>query len=274
MSPKQALLRSLAWAAAAAAFSMLVRSWRGGEAANQFLAGYLVELSLSADNVFVFALIFGYFSVGPDQQRRVLQWGIAGAAVFRGLFILAGTGAIRRFHWVLYGFGALLFLTALRIARSPRRGGGADPERIPGVRWIAKFAKLAPSGVDGRFIDRVNGRWVPTRLLLVLAAIEVADVIFAFDSLPAVLSVTRSAWIAFASNLFAVASLRSLYFALAGIRLRHLETGLVVILLFIGAKILVSPWLAISTGASLAVVGVVLAVAVISSLRARKRMAE
>jgi tellurite resistance protein TerC len=269
MTPKQALLRSLAWAAAAAAFSALVRGWRGGEAANQFLAGYLVELSLSADNVFVFAVIFDRFAVGPEQQRRVLFWGIAGSAVLRGLFIVAGTRALRHFHWLLYGFGGLLFLTALRIARSRRRG--TDPERNPGIRWIGRFLKLAGPGEDGRFFGQGKDRWIPTRLLLVLVAIEAADLLFAFDSLPAVLAITRSAWIAFASNLFAVASLRSLYFALAGARtrLRHLETGLVVILLFIGAKILVSPWLAVSTGASLAVVGIVLALAVVPSLLRR-----
>ena len=271
MTPKQALLRSLAWAAAAAAFSVLVRCWRGGEAANQFLAGYLVELSLSADNVFVFTVIFGYFAIGPEQQRRVLYWGIAGAAVLRGLFIVLGVGALRRFHWLLYGFGALLFFTALRMAKSKRRGRGATPERNPGIRLIGRFVNLADSGAEGRFFVREGRRWVPTRLLLVLIAIEVTDVLFAFDSLPAVLAITRSAGIAFTSNLFAVAGLRSLYFALTGARtrFRHLETGLVVILLFIGAKIMVSPWLDISTGMSLAVIGSVLAVAILPSLRVR-----
>ena len=269
MTPKKALLRSLAWAGAAVAFSVLVRWWRGGEAANQFLAGYLVELSLSADNVFVFAAIFGYFAVGPEQQRRVLHWGIVGAAVLRGLFILVGAGALRRFHWLLYGFGALLFLTALRMVRSRNRGPTADPERNLGVRLAERFVKLARPGAEGNFFEKVGARRVPTRLLLVLVAVEVADVLFAFDSLPAVLAITSSAWIAFASNLFAVAGLRSLYFALAGARLRHLETGLVVILLFIGGRILVSPWFELGTGLSLAVVGIVLAVAVVSSLRVR-----
>jgi tellurite resistance protein TerC len=266
MTPKKALLRSLLWAVAAAAFSVLVRSWRGGEAANQFLAGYLVELSLSADNVFVFAAIFGYFAVAADQQRRILGWGIAGAAALRGLFILAGAGALHRFHWLLYGFGALLVLTALRMLRSRRRERMADPERNPGVRLVGRFVKLAQPGAEGRFFQKAGGRWVPTRLLLVLAAVEVADVLFACDSLPAVLVITRSAGIALASNLFAVASLRSLYFALAGVRLRHLETGLVVVLLFIGGRILASPWLEVGTGASLAVVGIVLAAAILSSL--------
>jgi tellurite resistance protein TerC len=266
MSPKKALLRTLLWAVAALSFSALVRSWRGGEAANQFLAGYLVELSLSADNVFVFAAIFGYFSVAPGQQRRVLGWGIAGAAVLRGLFIVVGAGALQRFHWLLYGFGALLILTALRMLRSRRREHPADPERNPAVRLAGRFVKLAQPGAEGRFFAKVNARWVPTRLLLVLVAVEVADVLFACDSLPAVLAITHSAGVAFASNLFAVASLRSLYFALAGARLRHLETGLVVILLFIGGRILASPWFEVGTGASLAVVGVVLAAAIASSL--------
>jgi len=266
MTPKKALLRTLAWACAAAAFSALVRGWRGGEAANQFLAGYLVELSMSADNVFVFAAIFGYFAVAPGQQRRVLGWGIAGAAVLRGLFILVGAGALHRFHWLLYGFGALLVLTALRMLRTRRRERMADPARNPAVRLAGRFVKLAQPGAEGRFFQKVNARWVPTRLLLVLVAVEVADVLFACDSLPAVLAITRSAGIAFASNLFAVASLRSLYFALAGARLRHLETGLVVILLFIGGRILASPWLEVGTGTSLAVVGIVLAVAIASSL--------
>ena len=270
MTPKKALLRTLAWACAAAAFSELVRGWKGGEAANQFLAGYLVELSLSADNAFVFAAIFGYFAVAPGQQRRILGWGIAGAAVLRGLFILAGVGALRRFHWILYGFGALLILTALRMLRSRRRDLMADPDRIPAVRLAGRFVKLAQPGAEGRFFRKAGARWVPTRLLLVLAVIEAADVLFACDSLPAVLAITRSAGIALASNLFAVASLRSLYFALAGARLRHLETGLVVILLFIGGRILASPWLEVGTGASLAVVGAVLAVAILSSLRPRR----
>jgi tellurite resistance protein TerC len=264
MSPKKALLKTLLWAVAAFLCSALFWSWKGGEAANQFLAGYLVELSLSADNVFVFAAIFGAFAVGPDPQRRILNWGIAGAAVLRSLFIFAGAGALRRFHWLLYLLGALLFFTALKMARSRNRT--AAPGRNPGVRLAERFVRLARPGSQGHFFEKTEGRWAPTRLLLVLVAVEAADVLFAFDSLPAVLAITRTAWIALASNLFAVASLRSLYFALAGSRLRHLETGLIVILLFVGARILAAPWIEVGTGVSLAVVGTVLAISVLSSL--------
>ena len=268
-STKKALALSGFWAAAAFVFFGVLRAMRGTEPANQFLAGYIMELSLSVDNVFVFALIFDYFKIELPQQRRVLFWGVLGSALLRGLFIIIGVNALQRFHWVLFCFGGLLVLTALKLIRSQFSPHAARPETNPAVRFVRRFIPMTEEGPVGGFFVRRQGRWIATRLLLVLVVIEVTDLIFAFDSLPAVLAFTRSMKIAFASNLFAVVGLRSLFVALGGARkrFRYLEVGLALVLLFVGAKILAEPWFVVPTDISLGIVCAVLTGAAVASRR-------
>ena len=223
---------------------------RGAEPAQQYLAGYLIELSLSVDNVFVFALVFEQFGVDPLRRRRLLFWGISGAIVLRSALLIAGVGAIGRFAWIIPVFGALVLATAIRLA--VRRGRKAfDPAGSPAVRFLA-------------------GR-VPAALTA-LAALETADLVFALDSLPAVLAVTHDAAIAVASNLFAILGLRSLFFVVSGAMktLRYLNAGVAGILSFVGVKMLAEPWFRIPTAASLGVIAALLAVSVGASLMSRK----
>jgi len=222
----------------------------GPEPAQQYLAGYLIELSLSVDNVFVFALVFDQFRVDPRRRRRLLFWGIAGAIVLRSAFLVAGIGAIGRFRWVIPVFGALILATGIRLAASRGRRP-FDPSGNRAVRFLA-------------------GR-VPAALAA-LVAVETADLIFALDSLPAVLAVTHDAAIAVASNFFAILGLRSLFFVVSGAmgRLRYLNAGLAAVLSFVGAKMLAEPWVRIPTSASLAVIAALLALSIGASLAFRK----
>jgi tellurite resistance protein TerC len=223
---------------------------RGAEPAQQYLAGYLIELSLSVDNVFVFALVFEQFGVDARRRRRLLFWGIAGAIVFRSAFLIAGVGAIGRFTWIIPAFGALVLATGIRLA--VKRGRKAfDPAANPAVRFLA-------------------GR-VPAALAA-LAALETADLVFALDSLPAVLAVTHDAAIAVASNLFAILGLRSLFFVVSGAMqaLRYLNAGLAAVLVFVGVKMIAEPWFRVPTTASLAVIAALLALAIGASLWFRK----
>jgi tellurite resistance protein TerC len=222
---------------------------RGSEPAQQFAAGYLIELSLSADNVFIFALVFEQFRLDPRRQRVLLFWGVAGAMVLRSVFLLAGIGAIARFSWIVPVFGAVLLAAGLRFALS-RKTPPASMGRS--FQWLVR---IAPAGFAALFV------------------VEAADFIFALDSLPAVLAVTHDPAIAIASNLFAILGLRSLYFVISGAmrRLPFLNTGVAVILAFVGAKMVLEPWIQIPTWASLAAISGILAFAVAASLSARKR---
>jgi TerC family integral membrane protein len=253
------------WIALAAAFAVLVYYWHGRTAALDFTTGYLIEESLSVDNLFVFLLIFRYFKVPGHYQHKVLFWGIIGALVMRLAFIVLGVALINRFEWIIYLFGAFLVYTGIKLAR----GGESEvhPENNPLLKWLRKFIPITPDYVKGKFFVRQNGLYA-TPLLLVLIVIETTDVLFATDSIPAVLAITRDPFIVFTSNVFAILGLRSLYFALAGMmELFHfLHYGLAVILSFIGVKMLVSHYYAIPTHVALAVVGVVLAVSVGASM--------
>ena len=259
--PRAAIRQTLFWTALALAFGGVLWGWRGPEAAQQYLAGYLIELSLSVDNVFVFLLIFARFHVAPHHQPRVLFWGIAGAMLMRGAFILAGVSVIRRLPFVLFLFGAFLIHTGVRLLRAPgRKDAIADPAENIVARAARRFLPLTARMDGSRFFTIENGRRLATPLLLVLLLVETADFMFAFDSLPAVLAVTKSSLVALSSNLFAVLGLRSLYSVLEGAipRFRLLKLGVALILVFIGAKMLAAPWVAISTTLTLAVIGSVL----------------
>ena len=232
------------------AFGALVLLRRGSEPAQQYMAGYLIELSLSVDNVFVFALVFRQFDVSPGDQRRLLLWGIAGAIVFRSALLISELKAIAHFAWLVPVFGALILATGIRLA-------AARPGRLP----------VDPSGRAFRFITR----HAPAGLAALLV-LETADLVFALDSLPAVIAVTHDAFVAVASNLFAILGLRSLFFVVSGAMrdLRYLHAGLAAVLSFVGVKMLAELWYRIPTGASLAAIAGILALSIGASLAARK----
>ncbi|MDD3179037.1 MAG: TerC family protein [Opitutaceae bacterium] len=264
---KEAILWCLVWFALALGFNGLLLGWSGPEPAQQFLAAYLVELCLSVDNVFVFILVFAYFKIPPRYQHRVLFWGILGAVIMRCAFILTGIELLRRFHWIIYVFGAFLVYTGIKMAL-PREQEDVDPSRNIIVRLFRRFFRVSTQMETGRFFIKEDGRRVATTLFVVLLVVETTDFIFALDSLPAVLAVTKNGFVAFTSNVFAILGLRSLYFALSGVMklFRFLKIGLSVILVFIGVKMLIEPWVPITTSVSLGVIGGVLTVSVLMSM--------
>jgi tellurite resistance protein TerC len=267
VSMKEALIWCGVWVTLALSFGALLWQWRGAEPAQQFLAGYLIELCLSVDNVFVFILVFAYFKVEPRYQHRVLFWGIIGAVLMRAVFIIVGVEVIERFHWVLYIFGAFLVYTGIKMAL-PSKEAEVDPEHNFTVKLFRRFYPVAPHNDRGHFFTIHNGRRMATPLFIVLLVIETTDLVFALDSLPAVLSITKDSFIALTSNIFAILGLRSLYFALSGIMglFRFLKVGLSVILVFIGVKMLIEHWMKITTGTSLAVIGGVLTASILMSV--------
>ena len=267
VSMKEALAWCCVWVTLALSFGGLLWQWRGPESAQQFLAGYLIELCLSVDNVFVFILVFAYFKVEPRYQHRVLFWGIIGAVLMRAVFIIVGVEVIERFHWVLYVFGAFLVYTGVKMAL-PSKEAEVDPEHNFTVKLFRRFYPVAPHNDRGHFFTVHQGRRMATPLFIVLIVIETTDLVFALDSLPAVLSITKDSFIALTSNIFAILGLRSLYFALSGIMglFRFLKVGLSVILVFIGVKMLIEHWMKITTGTSLAVIGGVLTTSILMSV--------
>ena len=271
---KEALAWCGVWLSLALAFNAALWWWwsrrlgaqEGGELALQWFTGYLVEICLSVDNVFVFIVIFSYFKVPPQHQHRVLFWGILGAAIMRFVFIIAGVGLLERFHWLIYCFGVFLVFTGVKMAL-PRKDE-IDPEKNVAVRLFRKFFPVTPAYEGGRFFVTQGGRRMATPLFIVLLVIETTDVAFALDSIPAVLAISSSAFIVFTSNIFAILGLRSLYFALHGVMglFRYLGLGLAVILVFIGLKMLLNEVFPVSIGVSLGVIGGVLTLAVGASL--------
>jgi tellurite resistance protein TerC len=244
--------------------------WRcgGSEAGQQFLAGYIVELCLSVDNVFVFILVFAYFKVEPRFQHRVLFWGILGAVAMRATFILVGVGVIARFHWVLYIFGAFLVFTGIKMALPQKEDGQIDPDHNFAVKLFRRYFPVSENFAGGDFFTTVGGRRLATPLFIVLIVIETTDLVFALDSLPAVLAITKDGFVALTSNIFAILGLRSLYFALSGVMqaFRFLKIGLAVILIFIGVKMLIESWVELSTAVSLSFIGGVLATSILASI--------
>lgn len=280
---REATTWSVVWVAISLVFNAWLLVQFGRAQALEFFTSYVIEKSLSVDNIFVFALLFQYFGVETRYQHRLLFWGILGALVMRGAMIAAGVALIRQFEWVLYLFGAFLVYTGARMML--HKGEAVEPEKNPVIRWARKFLPLTDAYEGQRFFVRREGRWMATPMLLVLIVIETTDLAFAVDSIPAVFGVTRDPFIVYTSNVFAILGLRAFYFLLAGILpyFRYLGAGLSIVLMFIGAKMLVEHWLPISTGLSLAVVGVVLGVATVASvvatrvelrLRRRKRPLE
>ncbi len=264
---REALAWSGAWIGLASGFAALIFVWHGRGEALQFVTGYVIELSLSIDNLFLFLLIFRYFKVADDDQHKVLIWGILGALAMRGLFIVTGVGLIRRFSWIMYAFGALLVFSGLRLLGKGQ--GEIHPERNFVLRLFRRILPVTEeSGAGAFFVRRRGGGLYATPLLVVLVLVETSDVLFAIDSIPAVLAITLNAFIVYTANVFAILGLRSMYFALAGMmdRFQYLRYGVSVVLVLIGIKMLGAHYFEIPTEWTLASVVLVLGGSILLSL--------
>jgi tellurite resistance protein TerC len=265
--------RVVFWVGVALVFGVWVALTRGTSAAAEYYAAYLLEESLSIDNIFVFAIIFSQLHIPPRYQRRVLRWGVAGALVFRALMVGGGIALIQRFEWIMYPFAALILFAAWRMLFAEERQRRVV-ERACDVcsTWIARFVPVTPVVHGPAFWWRENGRRVATPLLVALVLIETTDLVFALDSVPAVLSITRDPLIVYSSNVMAMFGLRSLYFVVADAleRLRYLRQGLAAVLLFAGAKMIAGQWVHVGPVASVAVIAAILLVTVVASVRPAK----
>jgi tellurite resistance protein TerC len=271
VSLREAATWSAVWIGLGLAFGGIVFLVRGSQAGGEYLAGYLIEKSLSMDNVFLFAMLFGYFAVPARYQHRVLFWGVVGAIVFRATFIAAGTTLLDAFHFLIYGFGLLLLLTGIRMWRS--KGHAVDPDRNVVLRLVRRVIPIAPDYDGQRFFVRHAGKLMATPLFAVLVVVETTDIMFAIDSIPAIFAVTTDPFIVFTSNVFAILGLRSLYFLLAGVidRFVYLKQGLAALLVFAGLKILVSGVWKMPVVLSLAVIVGILAISILASVVASRR---
>jgi tellurite resistance protein TerC len=269
---KEAIGWSIFWISLAAIFAVIVYFWRGKTTSLDFVTGYLIEESLSVDNLFVFLLIFKFFKVPGQLQHKVLFWGIIGALVMRFIFIFAGVALINRFHWIIYVFGAFLVYTGVKLFN--QQDSDVQPENNPVLRIFRRIMPVTKDYVGGKFFVRKEGLYA-TPLFLVLLVIETTDVVFAADSIPAILAITRDPFIVYTSNVFAILGLRSLYFALAGMMelFHYLHYGLAVILTFIGVKMLISNFYHLPTAVALGVVAGVLVISVLASLLWPKKSA-
>jgi len=263
---KEAAAWSAVWITLALAFAGLVWRVRGGHSALEFLTGYIIEESLSVDNLFVFLLIFSYFAVPATEQHGVLFWGILGAMVLRAVFIVAGVALIERFEWVIYVFGAILIYSGIKMGLAKDKE--IHPDQNPVLKLTRRLVPVTPGFEGSNFFVRRNGRMLATPLFLVLLVVETTDLIFAVDSIPAVMAITQDRFIIYTSNIFAIMGLRALYFALKGAMdlFHYLHYGLAVILVFVGLKMLLGHFVPIHTGIALGVVGGVLMLSVIASL--------
>jgi len=268
VSVREAAIWSGIWVSLGLAFGVIVWAVYGAQAGGEYFAGYLIEKSLAVDNVFVFALIFTAFAVPAKYQHRVLFYGVLGALVFRAVFIAGGVVLLDRFHWVLYVFGAFLVLTGIKMLRQRRQH--ADPMNSRTLRVVRRVLPTTEEYHGQRFWVRQGTRWVATPLFVVLVLVEVTDIVFAVDSIPAILAVTQEPFLVFTSNAFAILGLRAMYFLLADLmhRFIYLKVGLAAILVFVGAKMLVLDVVKVPTFASLTVIAACITIAVIASLRA------
>ncbi len=264
---KEALLLSAFWIAVSLLFNLFIYFWLGAKPALEFLTGYLIEKSLSLDNLFVFLLLFRYFRVPIQDQHKFLFWGILGALVLRLIFILAGVTLINRFHWTVYLLGAFLVYSGGRLALQ-KKSEEIHPERNPVLRLFRRLMPVTKHYHRDRFLVRAAGRTLATPLLVVLLVVETTDILFAVDSIPAILAITLNSFIVYSSNIFAILGLRALFFALAGVMdlFHHLHYGLAIILVFVGAKMLLSDVYRMPIGLALGVVAVVLALSVLTSI--------
>jgi len=267
ISTREAAVESAIWISIGLAFTFVVWGAWGGQAAGEYISGYLIEKSLSVDNVFVWAIIMSYFAVPREFQFRVLFWGVFGALVLRFVFIFAGVGLLNRFEWMLFVFGGFLIFTAVRLLRHDDEE--IHPEHNPVLRLVRKVVPSTSEYHGQAMFIKIDGKKLATPLFAVLVVIETSDVIFAVDSIPAILAVSRHTFIVFSSNAFAILGLRALYFLLADLRDKfdYLQPGLAVILAFVGAKMILAEWFHIPTFISLGVIATVLAVAIVASIK-------
>jgi tellurite resistance protein TerC len=258
------------WVSLGLAFGAWIFLTRGSTSGAEYLAGYLIEYSLSMDNVFVFAVLFAYFGVPAQYQHRLLFWGVLGAIVFRAIFILAGIGLLEAFHFIIYVFGALLLFTAWRMVTAGTEN--MDPSKNPVLRLLRRVIPVTNEFHGQRFFTRIDGRLTATPLFAALIVIETSDIMFAIDSVPAILAITQDTFIVFTSNAFAIMGLRSLYFLLAGLieRFEYLKYGLAALLAFAGVKMLLSDVFHIDVWVSLGIILTILVVSVVVSLLATR----
>jgi len=263
---REALVWSGIWITLALLFALGVYSWYGPQPALEFLTGYLIEKSLSVDNIFVFVLLFSYFKVPARYQHTVLFWGILGALVMRAIFIFAGIALLQRLHWLIYVFGALLILTGIKMATEKDKE--IHPDKNPVLKLFRRLVAVTEDYHAGRFFIKQAGQYAATPLFIVLLVVETTDVIFAVDSIPAILGITMDPFLVYTSNVFAILGLRALYFALAGVmRLFHyLHYGLSAILVFVGAKMLLADVYKLPVGVALGGIAGILLIAVIASV--------
>jgi tellurite resistance protein TerC len=275
VSAKEALIWSGVWIGLAMSFNGLVYHWFGETKALEFFTGYVIEKALSVDNIFVFVLIFGYFQIPAKYQHKVLFWGILGALVMRVIFIFAGVAMLEKFHWTIYIFGAILIFTGVRMLKDTDKK--LEPEKNPVVRLFKKIMPFSDKLHGDKFFIRENGKRTATLLFLVLIIIEMTDLVFAVDSIPAILAVTQDHFIVYTSNVFAILGLRSLYFALANIidRFKYLSVGLSIILIFVGLKMVMVEIYKVETHHSLIfIIAVLITSVVFSVLRTGQKKAK
>jgi tellurite resistance protein TerC len=263
---RRAAAWSVAWTLLGIAFAGFLWWWQGRAPAEEYLAGFLIEKSLSIDNLFVFALIFGYFAVPAAYQRRVIYWGIAGAIVLRAVFILTGAALLDAFHYTIYVFGGFLVITGIRMAR--HANVEIDPSRNPVLKLLGRLLPITSAYHEDRIVVRERGRWVATPMLAALVLVATFDVVFAVDSIPAIFAITRDVFIVYAANAFSLLGLAALYFVLAGAidRFRYLNLGLAAVLVFVGLKMTLSDVYEIPVYLSLIVVVGALTAAVLASI--------
>lgn len=267
VSFKEAGIWSAVWVSLALVFSLGLWWHDGATASLEFLTGYVIEKSLSVDNLFVFLMVFAAFQVPTVSQHRVLFWGILGALLMRAVMIFGGTALLHRFHWLIFVFGGFLLLTGVRLFI--KRHEEDHPENNRFIRWLTHFIPTSPRHHENRFFVLEEGRRLATPLFIALLVIEVSDVLFAVDSIPAVFAVTTDPFLVFTSNIFAIMGLRSLYFLLAGLlsRLHYLKPALAAVLVFVGAKMVAAQWVKLHPAISLGVVALILGAGVVASLR-------
>lgn len=270
ISLKEALTWTFVWVFLAMIFNALIFYWRGQQQALEFFTGYLVEKALSVDNIFVFIMIFSYFQIPSKYQHKVLFWGILGALIMRVIFIFAGVALIEKFHFTIYLFGALLIYTGYKMFY--HNNATIEPDKNPVIKVFKKFMPVIPQLQEGKFFVKLDGKRFATPLFLVLILIETTDLIFAVDSIPAILAITQDQFIVYTSNVFAILGLRSLYFALAGVvhRFWLLSYGLAVVLVFVGIKMLLIDVYKIPIEWSLVFIATVITGSIILSIRIRK----
>lgn len=271
VSVREALTWSGIWISLALVFNWLIYQWFGEQKALEFLSGYVIEKALSVDNIFVFTIIFAYFAIPKMYQHKILFWWVLGAIFFRVIFIFAGVSLIENFHWIIYVFGAILIYTAWKLI-----SGGeikVDPEHSLVIKWVSKIIPFKKELHGDKFFVRDNTKLYGTPLFMCLIFIETADIVFAVDSIPAILAITQDKFIVYTSNVFAIMGLRSLYFALAGVidRFRYLPIGLAFILAFVGTKMLIIDFYKIPVQYSLVIILTILVMSVSFSLYATKK---